>query len=281
MSDCRDFRGQFSAHLDGALTPGEAAALEAHLAQCPACREALEGLRATVARIRAVEPVEPPPWLEARILARIRPQPWTRRLSTLATRPQLGAAALVLVCFTGLLVLKLSGPRKALEPPAPRPAQRFQEQEAAPATAAPARKQTAPRPPPAARDEAPALQEAAPPAAEPPPPAAMGRVGAQKKETAREESKARKAVMADQTQNYAAPASVALRLEASGNPEEAVLEALRQCGGALLARRQGQITARVDRDRLPALRAALEKAGRLRETAPPDLPRDVFVTISW
>lgn len=46
MKSCRDFEGAIAASLYEALDPAEGAALEKHLATCPACRQELERLRA-------------------------------------------------------------------------------------------------------------------------------------------------------------------------------------------------------------------------------------------
>lgn len=45
--------------------------LDAHFAACPACREALEKMRASLAPLEALPPVEPPPGLAERTLKRI------------------------------------------------------------------------------------------------------------------------------------------------------------------------------------------------------------------
>jgi hypothetical protein len=119
--NCRGCRESLSALLDGALPPPVREQAEAHLAQCPGCREALEELRRTLEHLHAVPPVEPPPWLAERIMARVRARPrpasgW-RRVLLLAARPPLQAAGLVLLCLAGYLVLRVNGPRYA--PPAP------------------------------------------------------------------------------------------------------------------------------------------------------------------
>ncbi|GAA3218133.1 hypothetical protein GCM10017691_00720 [Pseudonocardia petroleophila] len=44
-------------YLEGALPPADVAAVEAHLAQCPACRRYLDQMRATIATLGTV-PVE-------------------------------------------------------------------------------------------------------------------------------------------------------------------------------------------------------------------------------
>ena len=64
---------QVAAYVIGALPPGEAAAIEAHMASCPLCRQELEALR-PVADIFAVWPsdvLRPSPSLQERLARRI------------------------------------------------------------------------------------------------------------------------------------------------------------------------------------------------------------------
>lgn len=56
-------------YVDGHLAPSALDAVEAHLSGCPVCREALAEQGRMAARLRAVEPVEVPAFLEAQVLA--------------------------------------------------------------------------------------------------------------------------------------------------------------------------------------------------------------------
>jgi anti-sigma-K factor RskA len=68
----KERRDDLAAYLLGALEPGEAAALEQHLAGCEECREQLEWLRPAAQLLpEAVERVDPPTELRARILAEV------------------------------------------------------------------------------------------------------------------------------------------------------------------------------------------------------------------
>jgi hypothetical protein len=151
VNACRPYRELLSGLLDGALAPAQLEPLQAHLDQCPECRQALDELRRTLALVKGLEPVEPPPWLADRILERVRAAPRTptalQRLLSLAARPPLQAAGILLVCLAGYLVLRVSGPQNMPAPP----------------QTVPAPPQTAPAPPPAA--------PGAPEASSPPPPA--------------------------------------------------------------------------------------------------------------
>ena len=62
---------QLTAYLDGTLTPEEAAAVAAHLAECAECRGTLDDLQAVRNLLRAVSSRAPHPSLLPRTLARI------------------------------------------------------------------------------------------------------------------------------------------------------------------------------------------------------------------
>jgi anti-sigma-K factor RskA len=65
-------RNELAAYLLGALEPGEAAELERHLAGCEECRADLEWLRPAAQTLpEAVERVEPPRGLRARVMAEV------------------------------------------------------------------------------------------------------------------------------------------------------------------------------------------------------------------
>lgn len=94
-----------------------AAAIDAHLASCAACRDAFARLRDTLAAVEALPPEEPPPGFEARVWARIEPElqvsPWRRLLAWQPWLvPALAAAGLVVAFAAGWLV------RPAPRPPA-------------------------------------------------------------------------------------------------------------------------------------------------------------------
>lgn len=100
-------RDELAAYLLGALEPGEAAALEQHLADCEECRAELRWLRPAVQMLpEAVDPVEPPPELRARLMAEVGAEAkraersgaglvWKRRSPAL--RPLAGLAVVALL----------------------------------------------------------------------------------------------------------------------------------------------------------------------------------------
>jgi hypothetical protein len=110
MSTCRRCREWLIDDLDGALAPPEAGRLRDHLDRCPACAKTREDLRRSRDLVRSLPPVEPPPWLEDRILVRIHTgQAPRRKPAPRWLRPALPAAALLLFGFTGYLVLRRPG----------------------------------------------------------------------------------------------------------------------------------------------------------------------------
>jgi anti-sigma factor RsiW len=80
-----------TALTDGALAPDRRAAVEAHLAGCPACRERRAALAAALAVLAAApRPPEPLPGFEQRFYARLARERGARRgwLERLAARPR-------------------------------------------------------------------------------------------------------------------------------------------------------------------------------------------------
>ena len=108
-------RDLLSAYLDGEVTGAERAAVEAHLAGCPACREHLLSLRALASAVRD-QPVPPvPEGLEERIGRRVDAAtvvPFRRRFAVPATI----AATIAAV---GLVSLVLFEQRQAPPPATP------------------------------------------------------------------------------------------------------------------------------------------------------------------
>jgi hypothetical protein len=111
--DHESIRNKLSAYLDGAVTPVEKAQIEKHLAECDACRESFQELEKTVRHLRNLGELEPPPWLSARIMARVRAEAGRekgllRRLLQVPLRWRISveAVALVFLSVTGYLVYR-------------------------------------------------------------------------------------------------------------------------------------------------------------------------------
>jgi anti-sigma factor RsiW len=98
---CEHLHEQLNALLDGELPPAEAAALAAHLADCPDCARTLQELAELRVAIAGLEEEEVPPGLEARILAMTADEP----AKILPFRPrwrQLGLLAATAALAAGL-----------------------------------------------------------------------------------------------------------------------------------------------------------------------------------
>jgi anti-sigma factor RsiW len=73
--NCADIEILICDYVDGTLSPADKAAIELHLADCPACAELARDSAAAVAFMERVSEVEPPPELITRILF---DAPWTK-----------------------------------------------------------------------------------------------------------------------------------------------------------------------------------------------------------
>lgn len=111
--NCEEYEILLSARLDGALTPEETARLEAHLAQCPQCRQLaqeLETLQAQTAALTQEVPRALQENLEGRDWSRV-PQTGTapsKKKKRLLPWAACAAAAVVLMVF-GFTHLALPG----------------------------------------------------------------------------------------------------------------------------------------------------------------------------
>lgn len=70
--ECDNVQKKFSDYLDGLLSADERKHADEHLKSCPECSHALEELRKTIALMKGLEEVEPPPWLEQKVMAEVR-----------------------------------------------------------------------------------------------------------------------------------------------------------------------------------------------------------------
>lgn len=211
-----EIRRNLSAYLDDAVSSEEKTQIEAHLAECASCRGALADLERTVAHLKNLPEVEPPPWLTIKIMAQVKaaaekkPGIWQRFFLPFEVKLPLQAFALLFLCLTGYYLartnaplLELTSPVTQEDAPAPAPASAPASAPApapAPAAAPAAAPATAPAPAPATAPAAPipapaqpaskpqhrAKQEAAPraPATEPSTPSEMPAAAPEQREGA-------------------------------------------------------------------------------------------------
>lgn len=125
----RRLRAQLSLHVDGMLDAASRRRLEAHLADCHACRRELDQLRRTVELLRDLPAVETPPNLANRVMATVREREsprhsWIRRLVLPVSAAAVSLAALFVVLGVEIeLVLPGSGSGLAGESVTPAPSQ--------------------------------------------------------------------------------------------------------------------------------------------------------------
>ncbi len=74
MNNCADIQAELSAYLDSELNASERAALDSHLASCPACQATLSDLRHASAALATLPKVKAPAGLAAEIQSAIRAQ---------------------------------------------------------------------------------------------------------------------------------------------------------------------------------------------------------------
>ena len=104
-----DIRHMLSEYIDGAVLPGDRAAIEEHLKTCEKCSEALKELRQTVAHIRSVEELDPPAWMTQKIMAKVRDEAgkksWFQRLFfPLHIKLPLEAIGVLFIAVTALFI---------------------------------------------------------------------------------------------------------------------------------------------------------------------------------
>ncbi len=70
--ECRKIREMLMTYFEGIASPQERKLVEEHILSCHGCSNALENLKRTKELIKGLPEVEPPPWLQQRVMARIR-----------------------------------------------------------------------------------------------------------------------------------------------------------------------------------------------------------------
>jgi hypothetical protein len=119
------FTDRLSDYIDGELDPRQHSEVAAHLAQCPACREVANDLRAVAARAASLPDMAPQGDLWAGVSDRIGVE--SRRVTAFTPRggrrfsftlPQLAAAGLALMALSGSMVwlVKTGDPRADFPP---------------------------------------------------------------------------------------------------------------------------------------------------------------------
>ncbi len=124
MRSCDTMREDFSALLDGELTPFEQAEIEAHLSECSECLRILGGMKKVDDLYRALEPAVAPGDFEERLKQRLRPKVRLFTGRRMATRRIWLLAAAGLIAVLSLFLMRMQTPSpdhmqltRAQEPP--------------------------------------------------------------------------------------------------------------------------------------------------------------------
>lgn len=118
--DHTEIRRRLSDYLDNVVSASERSEIETHLATCGSCRGALADLKRTIAHMKSLPEVEPPPWLTSKIMARVKyaaepgPALWKRLFFPLHVKLPLEAVALVFLCVTGYYLARTNAPQVPL-----------------------------------------------------------------------------------------------------------------------------------------------------------------------
>jgi hypothetical protein len=78
LMECRKIQGMLAPCLEGVVTPEQRLLVREHLSSCGECKAAMEDLKKTIALMKGLEEVEPPPWLSQKIMACVREQAETK-----------------------------------------------------------------------------------------------------------------------------------------------------------------------------------------------------------
>jgi hypothetical protein len=120
---CGAVREALSGYLEGDLDPRTAGEVRSHLEGCPACRSELELLRLTVGALRSLPDLPPPAGILAGVRARLRPEPWHRRLLSgrqwLLGVPVGAVATLLVVIGVALFQARYPGIERVVTPAVP------------------------------------------------------------------------------------------------------------------------------------------------------------------
>lgn len=115
---CKKIRDSLSPYLEGLVSAEEKRAVREHLDRCSQCRATLEDLEKTQALLNSMEEVEPPPWMAAKIMARVRDEAekaslkgWRKFFYPFHIKIPLQAFATILVVVLAVQLYKTMEPR--------------------------------------------------------------------------------------------------------------------------------------------------------------------------
>jgi hypothetical protein len=130
--NCQEIQNHLPAFLEDLLSAEEKILIEKHLTSCVFCSRALEDLLKTESLLKNMEVVEPPPFFEQRIMARIREEAGrkkgllSRLFLPLHIKVPLQAAATVLIAVLAFFVYQKNEPDMKALNPFPRPITQYE-----------------------------------------------------------------------------------------------------------------------------------------------------------
>lgn len=120
-----EIRRKLSAYLDNAVGGEEKEEIKRHLKSCGSCQGEIADLELTVGYLKTLPSAEPPPWLTAKIMAKVRESAgpgrslWQRLFFPLHVKLPLEAFALVFLCITGVYLARMVATEEPLTAPPP------------------------------------------------------------------------------------------------------------------------------------------------------------------
>ena len=124
---CQEIQNLLPAFLEDLLPPEEKKSLESHLASCILCYRSLEDLKKAEHLVKGLEEVEPPPFFEQRIMARVREEAGRKQgilrkfFYPLYIKIPIQAMATVLIAVLAFYVYQKNEPEMKQRTPFPRP----------------------------------------------------------------------------------------------------------------------------------------------------------------
>ncbi len=118
-----EIRRKLSAYLDNAVGGEEKEEIKRHLKSCGSCQGEIADLELTMEYLKTLPGAEPPPWLTAKIMAKVRETPgpgrslWQRLFYPLHLKLPLEAFALVFLCVTGIYLARMISSQETIIAP--------------------------------------------------------------------------------------------------------------------------------------------------------------------
>ena len=126
--DCSEVRKILYEHIEGSSDPGQQVLIEEHLHSCEPCRQSSAKIKKTIETLQGLDEVEPPAWLTAKVMKKIRAEALPRKgwretlFFPLHIKLPIEAFAALLITVAAIFIYKNMGPelqQMEVQPPAP------------------------------------------------------------------------------------------------------------------------------------------------------------------